>query len=184
MCAVQVIQQLENHLTGPKIQVAGWLVGKQYAWCAHQRTGEHNTLLLPTRQLSGAVCRPRAQSDFIQPRQCVRGGFVPVSTANQQRHHHVFQRREFRQQVVNLPNKPNFPIAKVRLLGLCETRYLSTSVVYRTRGRPVQTAQHMQQGALAGPALSNQGQHFATLYIQVKPGKYNQFASPGLVYAG
>ena len=40
---------------------------------------------------------------------------------NQQRHHHVLQRRELRQEIVNLPNEPNFPIPKIRLFRVSET---------------------------------------------------------------
>ena len=39
---------------------------------------------------------------------------------NQQRHHHIFQRGKLRQEIVNLPNEPNFPIAKIRLLRVRE----------------------------------------------------------------
>ena len=33
---------------------------------------------------------------------------------DQQRHHHVLQRRKLRQEIVNLPDEPNFPVAEIR----------------------------------------------------------------------
>ena len=53
-------------------------------------------------------------------------------TPNQQWHHHVFEGRELRQEVVYLPYEPDFPIAEVRLVRRRQTRNLPTSVVYRT----------------------------------------------------
>ena len=58
---------------------------------------------------------PRAEAHFIQPRQRFGGGLCVRPTPNQQRHHHVLQRRKLRQQGVNLPDKPNLPVAEIRL---------------------------------------------------------------------
>ena len=49
MSAVQVCQKFEDHLAGPKIQVAGRLIGEQDAGLSHQRAGKHDPLLLSTR---------------------------------------------------------------------------------------------------------------------------------------
>ena len=49
MSAVQVFQKFEDHLAGPKVQVAGRLIGEQNAGFSHQRTGKHHPLLLSTR---------------------------------------------------------------------------------------------------------------------------------------
>ena len=47
--AVQVFQKFEDHLAGPKIEIAGRLIGEQNAGLSHQRAGQHDPLLLSTR---------------------------------------------------------------------------------------------------------------------------------------
>jgi len=42
------------------------------------------------------------------------------NTPDQQRHHHIFERRKFRQQVVNLPNETNLAIPEIGKLGIRE----------------------------------------------------------------
>ena len=46
MRAMEIFQQLEDHLSSPKIQVAGGFIGQQHTGLAHQSTGEHGPLLL------------------------------------------------------------------------------------------------------------------------------------------
>ena len=49
MGAVQVFQQLKDHLAGPEIQVAGRLIGEQNTGLSHQSAGQHHPLLFSAR---------------------------------------------------------------------------------------------------------------------------------------
>src|SRR4029077_15696280 len=95
------------------------------------------------------------------------GGLLAPPSANQQRHHHVLLRRKLRQQIVNLPNKPNFPVPEVRLFRCREPSDFSTTVVYRTAGTTVQTAEEVEQGGFAGAGFADEGEHLAALHVDI-----------------
>ena len=105
-------------------------------------------------------------------------------TPDQQRHHHVFESRELRQKVVNLPDEPQLPVAEISLLPVRESGNLDTPVVYRTVRRPVETAEQMEQSGFAGPRFAHQREHFAAMDFQVQARKDNQFRIPGGVLLG
>ena len=96
---------------------------------ADQGPGQHHPLLLAPGKLARPVRGAGAQPDFLQPRQRRRRGFRVGNAPDQQRHHHVLQRRELRQQVVNLPDKTDFPVAEARQLGIRQRRQLLRSEV-------------------------------------------------------
>src|SRR5581483_6569880 len=140
MSAVQVLKQGNDHFAGPEIQVPGRLVSKQYGMITGQGSGNSDALLLTSRSFSRAVCGAVLETNFIQPRHGRRLGVLDAPTAYQQRHHHVFERRKFRQQRVILPNEPNLPVPKIGKLAVRETGNVLVSKVYRTGRRPVETA--------------------------------------------
>ena len=57
-----------------------------------------------------------------------------------------------------------------------------STVVYRTLGRSVQTAQKVQQCGLARSRFPHQRQHLARLHIQIQPGKNRQIRRARPVY--
>ena len=88
---------------------------------------------------SPARCDARARKPhLIQPRQRFGGSLRVRPSPNQQRHHHVFLRRKLRQQIVNLPNKPNLPIAKIRLfrVGRAVKSLYFRSISYPSKACP------------------------------------------------
>ena len=46
---VKALEEFENHLAGPEIEVSGGFIGQQDAWVADQRPGENDPLLLASR---------------------------------------------------------------------------------------------------------------------------------------
>src|SRR5271167_402616 len=109
-----------------------------------------------------------AQSNFVQPLHRYRLGNFLALTPNQQRHHHVLERRKFGEQRVNLPHKTQLPIAKLSESACGKLTNVILPEVYRTLGRPVQTAQEVEQGALPGPGLAYQSQTFAARDFEVQ----------------
>jgi hypothetical protein len=43
---MQTFQKIEDHFTGPEVEIAGRLVGQQDGGCSHQSSAQHNTLSL------------------------------------------------------------------------------------------------------------------------------------------
>jgi hypothetical protein len=55
MRAMQILEQGDDHLARPEVQVAGGLVSEQDARVSGQGSSEGDSLLLATRQLSRAM---------------------------------------------------------------------------------------------------------------------------------
>lgn len=120
MSAVQTRQQIKNHFTGAEVQVACGLVGEQYRRAAYQRARQDHALLLSSGQFPGTMRGSAAKPDFVQSCQGLHGRLALNFTPNQQRHHHILQRRKLRQEIVDLPDESNLPITKISLCGVCE----------------------------------------------------------------
>jgi len=181
MRTMQTFQQFEDHLTVAKVEIPRGFIGEQNRRIPNQCARQHYSLLFAAGQLPGAVRSPGPDSNLVQPGRGISGGGSTRNSANEKRHHHVFQCRELRQKIVNLPDKSNFPISKIRPLRVRQLRDLSTPVVYRAPGRPVQTAQQMQQGGLARAGFPHQGQHFSPCYFEVEVGEYDEVGGAGLI---
>eukprot|EP01040_Poterioochromonas_malhamensis_P022980 gene22980-28056_t len=69
--------------------------------------------------------------------------------ADAQRHGHVVQRTELRQQVVELVDKPQVLVAQLPLALRRQRRHLFALQAHRARRGCIQPAQQVQQGALA-----------------------------------
>src|SRR5579862_12576 len=125
--------------------------------------------------------RATAQPNLFQPLHRYRLGHFPALTPYQQRHHHILKRREFGEQGVNLPDKTQLPIAKLSEFACRKLTYVILPEVYRTVRWPVQTAEQMQQRALARSGLPDQRQLLAFCDIQVQPAKNDQIGVAGTV---
>lgn len=168
---VETFETIEDHLAGPEVEIPRRFVRQQDSGTADQGSGQYYALLLSARQLAGAVRRPCRKTDFFQPRQRLRGRLSLSPTPDQQRHHHIFESRELRQKVVDLPDKTQLPVAKISLLPVRESGNLRSIVVYRTVGRPVETAEQMQQCGLACAGFADEGEHLATMDLEVQAGE-------------
>ena len=65
---LQLAQQREDLQTGPRIEVAGRLVGQHDRRPPHQRPGDRHALLLAARELTRVVTEPRAEPEPLQQR--------------------------------------------------------------------------------------------------------------------
>ena len=101
----QLQHQVLDALGGMGVQVASRLVEHHQAWVVDQGAGDGHALALAAGQFSRLVLQAMAQADALQQRLGTLAGFRDGGLADQQRHAHVFQGREFRQQVVELVHK-------------------------------------------------------------------------------
>ena len=62
---MQFLQQVHNHLTRPKIEIAGGFVSQKDFGVARKRASQNNTLLLSTGSLTGAMLSAVSQTHFI-----------------------------------------------------------------------------------------------------------------------
>ena len=103
----------------PEIQISSRFVGQQDGRLADQGPRQSDPLLLPAGKLprampSCAIAKAYLLKPFHPAAGCLRLG----PAANQQRHHHVFQRRELGQQIVTLPDESHLPVSEIRQPGI------------------------------------------------------------------
>src|SRR6185295_10372324 len=98
--AVQLEHQLEHRFGVLPVQVAGGLVGENTRGARHERAREGCALALAARELAGAVRDAVPQPYPFEHRARLRLRLVAVHATDEERHRHVFERGEFRQQVM------------------------------------------------------------------------------------
>src|ERR1035437_3460785 len=113
---VQPLDQIKDAVGGVLVQVAGGLVGQEQARIVDQRAGQCHALLLAARELAGPMAASIREVNFPEPvGRCVQR--LPLAdAAGKQRHGHVFQSAELRQQVLELPDIADLAVAKGRCL--------------------------------------------------------------------
>jgi hypothetical protein len=171
---MQILEQIHDHLAGPEVEIARGFVGEKNAGVAHQRARQYDALLLSTRKLTRAMLCAVSQAHFIQPLQSDWFCVFSVQTPNQQRHHHVLHGRKLGQKRLNLPDKSQFPVAELRQFVRRKSAYVVLPEVYRTVRWRVQTSQQVEQRALAGARLADQGHLLAFGYLQIQARENHQ----------
>ena len=116
---------------------------------------------------------------FGQPylRQHLQGRFPCLRTglaADPQGHGHVLGSGELGQQMVKLVNKTQMAVTHVALFGQTQTRKILPQNAHAATGRHIQSAQHVQQGALARSGCTNDGDRFTGHYPQIHALQHRQ----------
>src|SRR5271155_2787594 len=110
--------------------------------------------------------RALVQSDLTEPLRCFCLCLLPRATPKQEGHGHIFQCRELRQQVVELPNKADFAVTKLGRSVLRKRSQMQVGEVYVTCRSSIKSAHDVKQGALAGTRLADDGQHFSLSHLE------------------
>ena len=84
-----------------------------------------------------------------------------------QRHADVVQRAELRQQVVELVDETQVPVAQPALFRGVQAGHLLPHQLHRARGRRVQPAQQVTQRALARTRGADDGERLAGMHLEV-----------------
>jgi hypothetical protein len=169
---VQLMQQLQDLLAGPGIQVARGLVGQDDGRVVDQCPGDGHPLLLSARQLVGPVMHPLAQSHRFEGSD---RAFVALSVGQriaavvQQRQQHVFGRGQPGQQVVRLEDEADLAVPHAGQLVLAQPADVLPIQHVRAAGRAVQAAQDVHQRGLARAGGSHDGEEFTLFDGQVDP---------------
>ena len=161
MLMVQSSKKRKDELRGRAIEIARRLIGEKDLRTGDQSAGQSQALLFSAGKLAGAVVTALLQPHLAKPAGGFALGFGQRLAAGQKGHRHILQRREFRQQVVELPHVADFAVAKVGGCVLRKRVHLGIGAVYGTSGRAIKGSEDMQQGALSRTRLPHNGEHFA-----------------------
>ncbi len=144
-------KDLQDLLTGARIEISRRLVGQEHDGLVYQRAGNRHALLFAARQLRGRVIRAGRQA---HGRQQFLGPLLHLFARRfldrvGGRHAHVFQRRGAGQEIETLKHETDAAAAKLRQLHGRQPGDLHAVETVRAGGGPVQATQHIHQRGLA-----------------------------------
>ena len=120
----------------------------------HQGPGHGRALALAAGELPRLVRQALFETNPLQDIRRPLPGQRHRLAPDQQRHGHVLQGAELGQQVVKLVDESQRPVTQLAPSGLVEGKQVLAADPHPAGTGPVQTAQAVQQGALAGDALA------------------------------
>lgn len=170
----QIGQQAEDHFAGAGVQVSGGLIGQKEGGATHQRTGDSNALLFSAGKFAGAMMGTGGEAHFIKATAGV--GLRPRfgNAADQQGHHDVFESREFRKQMMLLPDVADFPVAEDGEGGFGEAGDVTVFVENVSAGGVVEARNEVEKGAFPSPAGADDGDLVSGTDMQIQIAKDNE----------
>ena len=165
--ARQPEQDLVEPLAVGVVEVPRRLVRQHQAGIVHQRPRHRAALLLPARQLRRPVGHAPGEPNDRQQLLGPRTGLARSPPPDQEGHHHVLQRGEFPQEMVELEDEPQLTVPE-----LGERRRIQVGIAGPVEpdvspGRPIQRPQEVQQGALPGSRRAHNRHELATADLEV-----------------
>ena len=164
------------------VEVARGLVGEDEAGAVHERARDGDALLLAAGELRRAVAEPLAEPELFEQRSRPRLRLAAERLpADHGRHRDVLQRRELRQQVVELEDEADLLVAELREPVVRLREHVAAAVFYASGGGPVERAEQVEQRALARAALPDDRHHLALAHRERHAAQHLQLARLGLV---
>ena len=158
---VDLEEEVVHRVAGLGVEVAGGLVGEEELGREDQGAGEGDALLLAAGELAGAVGDAVAQGDLVEQG---AGGALHLAAAlalDEAGHHHVLEGVELGEQVVELEDEADGPVADRRQPGAGEAGELVVAEADGAARGQVEGADAVEQGALAGARGADDGHHLA-----------------------
>jgi hypothetical protein len=149
------------------IEVPRGFVGEENGGAGSQGTGHRGALLFATTELRGTVMETLGEPHPREELAGMRIGFCDGPPANPERKAHIFERREFAKEVVELKDEPNTPVPylRQRLVTLPVNRS-AINADFASRWR-VEGSQDVQQRALPGTALADDRDHLPAIHGEI-----------------
>ena len=164
----QFEHQVEHGVGGAAVEVAGRLVGEHAGRMRDQRPRDRDALPFAARQFARPMLRPMPDAHALQHVHRLAARIVLRHAANPERHRDVVERREFRQQMVELIHEAERAIAQLVALALLQFRERLAEQRHAAGARLVEPAEHVQQRALARPRRPDDRQLLAAMHLQLR----------------
>ena len=111
---------LEHALGGGRVEIAGRLVGKEEPRPIGDGAGDGHALLLAAGKLRGAVIAALGNAERVEELARALLGFGSRQAKDELRQHDVLERREFRQEMVELIDEADLRAAHAGALAVAE----------------------------------------------------------------
>ena len=119
-------------------------------------------------EFARAVAHALFEAGFFQHGQCLIAGLGFGDFADQERHHHVFQRGKFGQQVVELVNEAEVAVAQRAEGFLAHLREVAAEQGDAAGGGFVEAAEDVQQGGFAAAGRADDADALARADAQIE----------------
>ncbi len=135
------------------VEIAGWFVGKQDFRAVGKSPGDTNALLFAAGKLRRVVVQAAAEPHFFEP---APGSFFSARFAAQfERHHHIFQCSQRRDQLEILENEPDKTVAHFGALVFRQVVQQYVVQGNRAAGSAVESGAEAQQGCFSRPGRTD-----------------------------
>lgn len=158
-----VLQQLQNRLARVIVQGARRLVTEEQLRVLREGPGDGDALLLTAGELGREVLRPLLQAHLFQHLPRVQGPGREL-----RRDLDVLERREIRDQVIELEHKAHVVSAVGGELGFIKGRDLLPVDGHAAVGEAVHPAQNVQEGGLPGAGFPDDHADLAPLDVKAR----------------
>ncbi|KAI1691052.1 hypothetical protein DdX_22143 [Ditylenchus destructor] len=148
---VDLLQQFHHPARHLRVQVAGRFVGQQQARAAGQGTGDRRSLLLAAGKFIGVVLHARAQADLAQRLFDALAALAGAHFAVAQRHVHVVEQVEIRNQVEALEDEADLLVAQAAAGIVAKLADVLAIEHVGAAGEGFQQAGDIEEGGLAEP---------------------------------
>src|SRR5262245_3945207 len=164
---VQLLKDVHHLDAGPRVEVAGRLVGEQQHRVGNERARDRDALLLSARHLVRMVIDARTEADRFERglRQLMAlRSFDPAGI--KERELDVLERGRSRQEIEPLEDEADLLVPYLGELALRELGHVATVETIGPGGRSVQASKEMHEGRLPRARRSGQRDEFARLHVE------------------
>ncbi len=163
---VELAQQAHDLFAAMAVERAGRLVGENDGAAVHQRARDRDALLLAAGKLARPMLQPVAQAERGQDFVGAGDALGMRHPGVDRRHFDVFRRRRGRQQIVLLEDEAEGLAPQVGARVAVELGDFAAVEAIGAAGRPVEQADEIHQGRLAGTGSAHDGDELAGLDVE------------------
>jgi hypothetical protein len=158
--AGKTLKQSENHVAGCGIEIAGWLIGKQYVWRMNEGAGNAYALHLSSGKLMREAV---SQIGEFHPRQPLfRDGAGVRLSSQQEGQFHIFENGERVQQLKRLEDKTDFIAPQTRELSVFEGRRRNSVNQNLAGTREVHRTGEIEKSGFSTSAAADEGDELSS----------------------
>src|ERR1039458_9026682 len=154
----EILEQLDDFTTGVRIEIAGRFIGQEQFRLVDERAGDGHALLFAAGKFGRPVLHTVLETNPGEQVASARPGLADGSAGHARRQTDIFERIEFRQQMIRLKNETDAVVAEKRQLTLGECGQVLPGKMDFARVGRVKSADEMEQRAFAGTGRAAQGQ--------------------------
>ena len=167
--AVEREHQFENPFGGLPVEISGRLVGQHAGRLGDQCARDRRPLPFATRQFGRRVLQAVSKADLTQHHRGARFRLGFRQPPDEQRHGDVLERAELGQQMVKLIHETEVAVAQDPALRVVDRRQIVPHQLDAATARGIESAQQVQQRALARTRRTDDRHPFGDLDFEIDP---------------